>query len=207
MFHDFQAISPPFVLFLLWPSGSCVYSLIILITTKYYLFHFLPMYFPPHQHAEPVLTSLEPIKPVHFPRQYILEKIMKRSQRSYHGHLICWLTQDCKRSPCSWSSGLTRSTISSIVIMIFVVIMLFLVIMIIIVIITKTMFTVSWTIRPSALIGIKFSLRCHSGETNKQPINDWTPLFWCLCLCLSVCSKGTSKQFEIHSHSKEAQNN
>jgi len=30
---------------------------------------------------------------------------------------------------------------------------------------------------------------------------------WCLCLCLSVCSKGTSKQFELHSHSREAQNN
>ena len=52
-------------------------------------------------------------------------------------------------------------------------------IMIIIVIITKTMFTmftVTWTIRPSAVIGISFSLPSHYGETNKQPINDWTPL-------------------------------
>ena len=62
----------------------------------------------------------------------------------------------------------------------YIFIMIFIVIMIIIVIITKTMFTmftVSRTIRPSALIGIRFSLRCHSGETNKQLINDWTPLF------------------------------
>ena len=121
MCHDFQAISPPFVLFLLWPSGSCVYSLIILITTKYYLFHFLPMYFPPHQHAEPVLTSLEPIKPVHFPRQYFLEKIMKRSQRSYHDH------PRLKKE--YMSPGLTRSNISSIVIMIIIVIIIFMVIM------------------------------------------------------------------------------